>query len=154
MRRATDWMAIGIALAAFGVSYATQVRLAGAHGFTLLEALAWPAIADAAALCMILRLHYGAVRRGWYTAEAWGVFTLAAGIMVGANAIADQQDPLGALMHGCVPFVAMAVWHVIIHGRPVTGPVTAAAKRQQEYRQRRNANVTDHNAGEVERNAA
>ncbi len=119
MRRATDLFAVLIALAAFAVSYTTQVVLAGQHGFPGWEAWLWPGIADAAALAMILRLHFGQVRPGWYTVEAWLVFAVASIIMVGANAIADRSDPLGGGMHAVVPVVAMLVWHVVIHGRPV-----------------------------------
>lgn len=118
MRRATDIFAVLIAVAGFSVSYTTQALLAASHGFIAWEAWLWPGIADAAALCMILRLHFGQVRPGWYTVEAWLVFALAAGIMVGANTIADLHDPLSGAMHGVVPIVAMAVWHVVIHGRP------------------------------------
>lgn len=46
------------------------------------------------------------------------MFALAAAIMVAANVIADVRDPLNGAMHGVVPVVAMAVWHVVIHGRP------------------------------------
>ncbi|HEV2104193.1 MAG TPA: hypothetical protein VGU27_00595, partial [Candidatus Eisenbacteria bacterium] len=86
----------------------------------------WPGIADAAALAMMLRLHFGQVRPGWYTVEAWLVFAVASGIMVGANAIADRDDPLGGWMHAMVPVVAMLVWHVIIHGAPSATTETVA----------------------------
>ena len=119
MRRATDLFAVLIALAAFAVSYSTQMVLASRHGFPGWEAWLWPGIADAAALAMILRLHFSQVRPGWYTVEAWLVFAVASIIMVGANAIADRSDPLGGWMHAVVPVVAMLVWHVVIHGRPV-----------------------------------
>jgi hypothetical protein len=118
MRRATDVFAVLIALAGFAVSYTTQALLAGNHGFLQWEAWLWPGIADAAALAMILRLHFGLVRPGWYTVEAWAVFALAAVIMVAANTIADLRDPLSGAMHGAIPVMAMAVWHVVIHGRP------------------------------------
>jgi hypothetical protein len=144
MRRATDTMAVVIALAGFAVSYTTQANLAAGHGFPGWEAWLWPGIADAAALAMILRLHLGQVRPGWYTAEAWSVFGAASTIMVGANAIADRQDPLGGGMHAVVPVVAMLVAHVIVHGRPVdvargraTATPTAATAEAPHPRQRR-----------------
>jgi hypothetical protein len=65
-----------------------------------------------------LRLHFGLVRQGWYTVEAWTVFASAAAVMIVANTTADLHDPLSGAMHGVVPIVAMAVWHVVIHGRP------------------------------------
>lgn len=120
MKLATDIFAVIIALAGFAVSYTTQALLASQHGFLSWEAWLWPGIADAAALAMILRLHFGLVRPGWYTVEAWAVFALAAAIMVAANVIADVRDPLNGAMHGVVPIVAMAVWHVVIHGRPAS----------------------------------
>lgn len=67
---------------------------------------------------MILRLHFAQVRPGWYTVEAWSVSALAGAVMVGANAVADRNDPLGGGMHAVVRVVAMLVWHVVIHGRP------------------------------------
>ncbi|HZT82242.1 MAG TPA: DUF2637 domain-containing protein [Gemmataceae bacterium] len=118
MRRLTDAFAVIIALAGFAVSYATQADLAGQHGFSVWEAWLWPGIADAAALAMVLRLHLGQVRRGWYTVEAWTVFALASAVAVAANAVADRTDPLGGAMHGVVPVVVLLVAHVIVHGRP------------------------------------
>jgi len=117
MKLITDVFAVLIALAAFAVSYTTQVLLASQHGFPGWEAWLWPGIADAAALAMILRLHFGQVQDGWYTFEAWAVFGLAAAVMIAANSIADMRDLLNGAMHGVVPIVAMAVWHVIIRGR-------------------------------------
>ena len=135
MKRVTDVFAVLIAVAGFGISYATQAVLASEHGFVGWEAWLWPGIADSAALAMILRLHFGQVRQGWYTVEAWLVFALAATIMVAANAIAARNDPLGGAMHAVVPVVAMLVWHVIIHGRPAEAdeatvqPVTKTATK-------------------------
>ena len=125
----TDVFAVLIALAAFAVSYTTQVILAAEHGFPGWEAWLWPGIADAAALAMILRLHFGQVQSGWYTVEAWSVFALAAAVMIAANSIADLRDPLNGAMHGVVPIVAMAVWHVIIHGRRQETARTVSAER-------------------------
>ena len=102
--------------------------LASQHGFLGWEAWLWPGIADAAALAMILRLHLGQVRPGWYVVEAWLVFATASAIMVFANAVADRSDPLGGVMHAVVPVVAMLVWHVIIHGRPVESPGETVAE--------------------------
>ena len=128
MKRATDGFAVLIALAAFAVSYTTQVVLASEHGFPGWEAWLWPGIADAAALAMILRLHFDQVRPGWYTVEAWLVFAIASAVMVGANAVADRNDPLGGAMHAVVPVVAMLVWHVVIHGRPAESPARSDAR--------------------------
>lgn len=127
MRRATDAFAVLIALAGFAVSYATQATLASEHGFPGWEAWMWPGIADAAALAMVVRLHQGQVRPGWYTIEAWAVFGIASAVAVAANAIADRSDPLGGAMHGVVPIVVLLVAHVIVHGRP-----GAAEERSQE----------------------
>lgn len=129
MKRATDVFAVVIALAGFAVSYSTQMALAGHHGFIGWEAWLWPGISDTAALAMVLRLQVGAVRSGWYTVEAWFVFALASGVMVGANAIADRADPLGGAMHAVVPIVGMLVWHVVIHGRPAEQPGRSGAAR-------------------------
>ena len=142
MKLATDAFAVVIALAGFAVSYTTQVLLASQHGFLAWEAWLWPGIADAAALAMILRLHFGLVRPGWYTVEAWLVFALAAGVMVGANTLADLRDPLSGAMHAMVPIVAMLVWHVIIHGRPArTGAQRAPRQARTRARRRREARV-------------
>jgi Protein of unknown function (DUF2637) len=148
VKRATDVFAVVIALAGFVVSYSTQVTLASQHGFPGWEAWLWPGIADTAALAMVLRLQVGAVRSGFYTVEAWGVFALASAVMVGANAIADRTDPLGGAMHAVVPIVGMLVWHVVIHGRPAEGSgqgstargaAEAGGKRSPRTRTRRTA---------------
>lgn len=128
MKLATDVFAVVIALAGFAVSYTTQALLASQHGFLAWEASLWPGIADAAALAMVLRLHFGLVRRGWYVVEAWAVFALAAAIMVAANVIADVRDPLNGAMHGVVPVVAMAVWHVAIPGGPMAIAASTKAR--------------------------
>jgi hypothetical protein len=107
-----------VALAGWSVSYATQADLAGRHHFTTWEAWAWPAIADSAALAVMLRLHLGQVRPGWPTSEAWVTFGLASGVMVIANTAAISGDWLGAAMHAILPIVPMLVWHLVIHGRP------------------------------------
>jgi Protein of unknown function (DUF2637)/Homeodomain-like domain len=114
-----------IALAGWSVSYSTQAQLAQAHHFATWEAWLWPAIADAAALAVMLRLHLGQVRAGWYTVEAWLVFAICSGLMVGANAVQDSADPMGAGMHAAVPVVAMLLWHLVVHGRPAAEPSPA-----------------------------
>jgi len=134
MKLATDIFTIVITLAGFAVSYTTQAFLAAHHGFFFWEAWLWPGIADAAALAMILRLHFGLVRTGWYTVEAWAVFALAAAIMVAANVTADVHDPLNGAMHGVVPIVAMAVWHVLIHGRQEARTETQTEARTRTER--------------------
>jgi len=132
VKRLTDVFAILIALAGFAVSYHTQVLLAADHDFHGWEAWLWPGIADAAALSMVLRLHLRQVRAGGYTVEAWIVFGIASGIMIGANTVADRADPLGAAMHAVVPVMAMLVMHVVIHGRTEgTGQPEPAGARAQ-----------------------
>lgn len=118
MRRLTDVLAVLIALAGFAVSYATQAQLASHHGFSAWESWLWPGIAEAAALTVVLRLHLGQVRGGAYTLEAWGVFVFASLVGVAANAMADETDWLNGAMHGVVPFMVLAVAHIVIHGRP------------------------------------
>jgi hypothetical protein len=63
---------VAVAVGGWSVSYATQADLAAAHHFASWEAWIWPAIADSAALAVMLRLHMGMVRSGWPVVEAWG----------------------------------------------------------------------------------
>ncbi len=59
-----------VALGGWSVSYATQADLARDHQrFAAWEAWIWPAIADSAALAVMLRLHLGQVRQGWPVVE-------------------------------------------------------------------------------------
>ena len=109
---------VAVAVGGWSVSYATQADLAAAHHFASWEAWIWPAIADSAALAVMLRLHLGQVRRGWPVVEAWVTFGLASGVMVLANTVAIKDDLLGAAMHAILPIVPMLVWHLVIHGRP------------------------------------
>ncbi len=109
---------VAVAVGGWSVSYATQADLARDHQFASWEAWIWPAIADSAALAVMLRLHLGQVRQGWPVVEAWVTFSLASGVMVLANAVAIRDDPLGAAMHAILPIVPMLVWHLVIHGRP------------------------------------
>lgn len=128
--RAGEVITWSISLLAWGISYATQARLAASTGtFPTWEAWTWPATVDLASLAaMVLALDQA--RRGRSARVAWGIAILAAGVMVAANTAADWPSPLAMLMHAWPPIIALACWLLLVHDRrrePLAGKPSGRA---------------------------
>lgn len=110
---------VAVALAGWMISYRTQVQLAFTRGnFEDWEAWCWPAATEATALVMMIRLALGQIRPGAWTVGAWLLILASSAVMVAANVIADLGNLLAAGMHSAVPIIAMAIWLIVVHGRP------------------------------------
>jgi hypothetical protein len=120
--RATAWARWAVPAAwaitglAWVLSYAGQYTLARAHGYPWPLAALWPLTVDLAGLvCMLLALDLA--ERGMSAWEAWAIAGGAAAVMVAANVVVAWPDLVAMLMHAWPPVIALACWHLLVHGR-------------------------------------
>jgi hypothetical protein len=105
----------GISGLAWGLSYMSQYILARDHGYGGL-AILWPLTVDLASLVAML-LALDMARRSLNALEAWAIAFGSALVMIGANVLMAWPDAISMVMHAWPPVIALACWHLLVHGR-------------------------------------
>ncbi len=106
------WAISGLA---WGLSYTSQYILARDHGYGALAVL-WPLTVDLASLVAML-LALDMARRSLNALEAWAIAFGSALVMIGANVLMAWPDAISMVMHAWPPVIALACWHLLVHGR-------------------------------------
>jgi len=117
--RVGEWAAWGIAAIAWGISLASQVGLAFAHGFrgwSNIEALGDGLLPDLASLSMMM-LALDQAERGRPARLTWGLSILAGVFMEWANIAYAWPDPEAVILHAWPPFLVVATLYVLVHTR-------------------------------------
>lgn len=118
-RQAVVGFAVGIALVSWGVSYSSQVQVALSHGFGAWQGGAWPACTEAAALAVMLLLVIGEIRPGLPTIGAWALVFACLATTAWVNWLAAPDDLVGSFMRSWTPVLSVAVFLLVVHGRPL-----------------------------------